>query len=120
MKKLFKLLLFCFIIIGTIGCSGSSKPDGMSDETYKIGLEVLKTTDNYLDGKIDEKEAINSISIITDDFISSDEHNDAMVSSNIKLITMSLDSNYGSVYTKVEKARNSLAETLGEKEYSSK
>ncbi|WP_413107657.1 hypothetical protein [Thomasclavelia sp.] len=90
----------------------------MSDETYEIGLEVLKTTDNYLDGKIDEKEALSSISIITDNFISSDEHNDIMVST-IKLIKMSLDSNYGS-YTEVEKARNGLAENLGEEEYSSK
>ena len=78
----------------------------------------IKTTDNYLDGKIDEKEALSSISIITDNFISSDEHNDIMVST-IKLIKMSLDSNYGS-YTEVEKARNGLAENLGEEEYSSK
>ncbi len=120
MKKLFRVLLFCFIIISMTGCIGSSKPHGMSDETYEIGLEVLKTTDNYLDGKIDEKEALASISIITDNFISSDEYNDVMVSTRIKLITMSLNSNSGLVYTEVEKARNSLAENLGEKEYSSK
>lgn len=117
MKKWFRLLLLCFIIIGITGCSG--KPHDMSDETYEIGLEVLKTTDNYLDGKIDEKEALSSINIITDNFISSDEHNDIMVSTSIKLIKMSLDSNYGS-YTEVEKARNDLAENLGEEEYSSK
>lgn len=117
MKKLFRLLLLCFIIIGITGCGG--KPHDMSDETYEIGLEVLKTTDNYLDGKIDEKEALSSIIIITDNFISSDEHNDIMVSTSIKLIKMSLDSNYGS-YTEVEEARNRLAETLKEKEYSSK
>lgn len=117
MKKLFRLLLLCFIIIGITGCS--SKPHGMSDETYEIGLKVLKTTDNYLDGKIDEKEARSSISKITDNFISSDEHNDIMVSARIKSITMSLDSNFGS-YTEVEEARNRLAETLKEKEYSSK
>lgn len=121
MKKLFRILLFCFIIIGITGCSsGSSKPDGMSDETYEFGLEVLKITDNYLDGKIDEKEALSSINLITDDFISIGEHDDTMISTSIKLITMSLDSNYGSIYNKVEKARNGLAENLGEKEYSSK
>ncbi|WP_285945062.1 hypothetical protein [Thomasclavelia cocleata] len=43
-----------------------------------------------------------------------------MVSTSIKLITISLNSNSDLVYTKVEKARNSLAENLGEKEYSSK
>ena len=41
-----------------------------------------------------------------------------MVSTSIKLITISLNSNSDLVYTKVEKARNSLAENLGEKEYS--
>lgn len=120
MKKLFRILLFCFISIGITGCSnGSSKPDGMSDETYEFGLEVLKITDNYLDSKIDEKEALSSIDLITDDFISIGEHDDTMISTSIKLIKMSLDSNYGS-YSKVEKARNGLAENLGEKEYSSK
>lgn len=119
MKKLFRLLLICFIIIGITGCSGSSKPQGMSDKTYEIGLEVLKTTDYYLDGKIDGEEALKSINKITGNFRSSDEHNDIMVSASIKLITMSLDSNYGS-YIEVEKARNGLAENLGEKEYSSK
>ena len=57
---------------------------------------------------------------ITDNFISSDEYNDIMVSTSIKLITISLNSNSDLVYTKVEKARNSLAENLGENEYSSK
>ena len=51
---------------------------------------------------------------ITDNFISSDEYNDIMVSTSIKLITISLNSNSDLVYTKVEKARNSLAENLGE------
>lgn len=57
MKKLFKWLLFCSIIICIIRCNECSKPHDMSNETYEIGLKVLKTTDNYLDGKIDEKEA---------------------------------------------------------------
>ena len=43
---------------------------------------------------------------ITDNFISSDEHNDVMICTSIKLITMCLYSNSDLVYTKVEKARN--------------
>lgn len=61
MKKLYKWLLLCSIIIYIIRCIESSKPHDMSDMTYEIGLKILKTTDNYLDGKIDKKEAIREL-----------------------------------------------------------
>lgn len=112
MKKiliLLNVLVLCFLITG---CSEkSSKPDDMSDETYEVGLKVLKIADKYLDGVIDKEEATRSINIITDDFFSGDEVGDAIISANIKRIEYSLNVSFSSV----QDARDDLAENLGEK-----
>lgn len=51
-----------FIIIGITGCNCKTSMICPMRQ-YEIGLEVLKTTGNYLSGKIDEKETMRSINI---------------------------------------------------------
>lgn len=107
MKKIFSLMLCCFMIFGLIGC-GSSKPDNMTDESYNTGVKTLEIADKFLDGKIDKDEAADSIRSIIDDF-SGDGVGDVKVKERSKQVTSSL---YISV-TSVQKSRDNLAEALG-------
>ncbi len=49
-----KRFLFLFLILGFLmtGCSSLNKPSNLSSVSYKIGIKVLDTTDDYLDQKI--------------------------------------------------------------------
>ena len=51
MKRLF--IILCMISLLLTGCSvGGNKAADLSKDCYKIAIEVLETTDDYLDGKI--------------------------------------------------------------------
>lgn len=107
MKKVFSVLLCCFMIFGLMGC-GSSKPDDMTDESYNTGVKVLDIADKYLDDKIDKEEAANSIRALMDEF-SGDGIGDVKAKERSKQVTSSL---YISV-SSVQESRDNLAESLG-------
>lgn len=107
MKKLFGVLLCCFMVFGLFGC-GSSKPDDMTDASYNTGVKVLEIADKFLDEKIDRDEARNSIAALMDDF-SGDGIGDVKAKERSKQISSSLFISEESV----KDSRDKLAEALG-------
>ena len=89
MKKIFIATLFCLILAFSSGC-GSHVPNGMSDETYNVGVKALEIMDKYNNADITADEADERLDSLYDklkslDFEeSSDEYvQNSLVSSSI-------------------------------------
>lgn len=58
-----RLSIICVVVILSLifsACS-SKKPDGMSDEIYKAGIQAIEIADRYLQSEIDSDEACQKI-----------------------------------------------------------
>lgn len=112
MKKILSLLLVILILGCFVGCD--SIPEGMPEHTYKLGVEALDVTDQYLDLKITKDEAKNRLDELLDR-INSLDNGDLQTNfiwtdiNSICWELVQLDSSDMEIIT----LRNRLAETLG-------
>ena len=130
MKKIISILLVIFMTISITACG---TPDGFTDESYRIALDALDITDQYIDAEIDSDSAIEKIDRLKsllnieesnyDGGDSEVESNLFMLSSDLRSLTVNIRShNYesGSLLEDFELSdlidcRNELAERVGEK-----
>jgi hypothetical protein len=132
---LFVLVLAMLLFVSFTGCDSSPvKPEKTSDRVYGIGLRALEVADNFLDGKIDAKEAESSVlnarneadkeveqekkALGVDNLTQTDVWRDYYIAFDLSGLYYDLsNSKYESGSTAdVLKSRNSLAKTLGVKE----
>ncbi len=112
MKKIVSILLVILILGCFVGCE--SIPEGMPEYTYKLGVEALDVTDQYLDLKITKNEAKNRLDELSDRLngLGNSDLQTSFVWSDINSICwelIQLDSSDIEIIT----LRNQLAETLG-------
>lgn len=66
MKRTIAPLLILSLTLSLCGC-GSSKPDGMTKETYNVGKQALKVMDSYLAEKATAEKADAQLSGLMDE-----------------------------------------------------
>ena len=66
MKRTIALLLILSLTLSLCGC-GSSKPNGMTKETYNVGKQALKVMDSYLAEKTTAEKADAQLSGLMDE-----------------------------------------------------
>ena len=126
MKKFICILLSLVLTLGLSACGG--KPSTMSEEMYEVGLSALKTTDDYMDNKIDYRTAYNKL----DGLYNQMEHiyengekkesglpvyfDDFSIQTDTLSIKIHLSGEHSghSTYNELLEARNELAQLLGE------
>lgn len=59
MKKITKILALSFICLMLVACGG--KPEGMSDDAYETGIDILEITEKYLGAELEEKAAYDKV-----------------------------------------------------------
>lgn len=92
MKKILLVLCMAFLCISLTACGGggeSSIPEGMSEDTYKAGENLLELVEDYITG--DETATVASEK--ADDLASrftGDDHNTTMLGMSAQLIASEL------------------------------
>lgn len=125
MKKLFTILCLAAALL----CGCSSKPGGVTEETYRTGKNALEAIDQYLDGEITAEEAHDKLDLYYDildehgDTISSDDREPSRNCSYIKSDCMSasyaivvINSGRAGEMESLMDSRNDIAEIIGEPE----
>ncbi len=125
MKKVIAVL--CALAVFVSGCS--SRPGGLTEETYRTGKNALEAIDQYLDGEITAQEAHDKINLYYDildkhnDSLDENEDNDKLSfnCSSIKLECMiasyaivKIDAGFSDEMESLLESRNDIAEIIGE------
>lgn len=123
MKKIGSVLLCVLLLLTMNACSG--KGANASDKAISVGKSAVEVVDNYLDNKIDGKEAGEKLDELyaemeyVDDLPQDDEHkaHDFLISSDIlslstKMIWVDYDED-SEAYDEILETRNELAESIG-------
>jgi len=122
MKKMVLLALMSVLVLVFAGCRDNSKPQGMADATYDIGIQALEALDKYLDGAMNVRQLDNALGELHEKIQAlnftdrSESTNNVLVSSSIShardpLISIMFDDGFGNP-TDVIDSRNKLAELL--------
>lgn len=127
MKKLFAILCLATALL----CGCSSKPGGVTEETYRTGKNALTAIDQYLDGEITAEEAHDKLDMYYEIL---DEHSDSIdetgddyklsvncssVQRNCMTASYSITKINSGIYGETESlidSRNDIAEIIGEPE----
>ena len=86
MKRFISAICAALLLTSLIGCTQNApvtyeKPEGMSQETFDLGLQAVELIQSYLDGKITTTEAYDKVKEITAS-LDSLSHSDPLESAN--------------------------------------
>lgn len=80
MKKIIGFILCLGLCVGLVGC-GSRIPEGMDKDDYEICKKILDTTNDYINGSINQDEAHSDLDSLIDRISNSNEnHETTMIS----------------------------------------
>ena len=116
MKKRYIIIIFSVMLLLLTSCT-NSKPAGMSDNDYDMGIKILDTVDKYLDGDLNESEAHNKIDKLVQQIENTDnDTTTSLMSTTSNLIAFDIlrvKSNSISIL-EIKEERDKLAKTLGQ------
>lgn len=111
MKKIIARMIICVMCFVLVAC-GSSKPKGVSDDAYDLGVKAVEVTQQYLDGNIDVRELEKKLNKF-DSQISDTGVDKQNVSITLKLTEIKAAAIIDKSDAKVLKLKNELKKFLG-------
>lgn len=115
MKKLKKAITFIVSIsmLATLSACGESLPEGMSQELYDTGVNVLKIMDKYNDADINAEEAESRLDALQDEIddmnLNDSETAQALsIQADINSYKLALLTNKSDTYTITDELRERL------------